>query len=96
MSDNDNNTLLLINIDKKVDEVKDKLHGIEVIQSRMEGDLKYHIKRTDLLEEQVEQINKNIQPVNAVKNLLVAIFKAIPLILGIIIGIFTVIKFIKE
>jgi hypothetical protein len=96
MSDNDNNTLLLINIDKKVDEVKDKLHGIEVIQSRMEGDLKYHIKRTDLLEEQVEQINKNIQPVNAVKNLLAAIFKAIPLILGIIIGIFTVIKFIKE
>lgn len=96
MSDNDNNTLLLINIDKKVDEVKDKLHGIEVIQSRMEGDLKYHIKRTDLLEEQVEQINKNIQPVNAVKNLLAAIFKAIPLILGIIIGIFTIIKFIKE
>jgi hypothetical protein len=96
MSDNDNNTLLLINIDKKVDEVKDKLHGIEVIQSRMEGDLKYHIKRTDLLEEQVEQINKNIQPVNAVKNLLAAIFKAIPLILGIIVGIFTIIKFIKE
>ena len=94
MSEQD--TTLLINIDKKVDEVKDKLHGIEVIQSRMEGDLKYHIKRTDLLEEQVELVNKHIEPYNTFKVVFSASLKLVPLIIGVAVGIFTILKFIKD
>lgn len=95
MSEQDN-TVLLVNIDKKVDEVKDKLHGIEVIQSRMENDLKYHIKRTDLLEEQVELVNKNIEPFTIIKVVLLVSLKIIPLLIGIAVGIFTIAKFIKD
>jgi len=94
MSEQD--TTLLINIDKKVDEVKDKLHGIEVIQSRMESDLKYHIKRTDLLEEQVELVNKHIEPYNTFKVVFSASLKLVPLIIGVAVGIFTILKFIKD
>lgn len=94
MSEQD--TTLLINIDKKVDEVKDKLHGIEVIQSRMESDLKYHIKRTDLLEEQVELVNKHLEPYNTFKVILSASLKLVPLIIGVAVGIFTILKFIKD
>ncbi len=91
MSENDH-TILLVNIDKKVDEVKDKLHSIETTQVRMEGDLKYHIKRTDLLEEQVELINKQTEPLNSAKIL----FKLIPLLTGAIIAILTIIKLLKN
>jgi hypothetical protein len=91
MSENDH-TILLVNIDKKVDEVKDKLHSIETTQVRMEGDLKYHIKRTDLLEEQVELINKQTEPLNSAKIL----FKLIPLLTGAVIAILTIIKLLKN
>ena len=91
MSENDH-TILLVNIDKKVDEVKDKLHSIETTQVRMEGDLKYHIKRTDLLEEQVELINKQTEPFNSAKIL----FKLIPLLTGAVIAVLTIIKLLKN
>ena len=91
MSENDH-TILLVNIDKKVDEVKDKLHSIETTQVRMEGDLRYHIKRTDLLEEQVELINKQTEPLNSAKIL----FKLIPLLTGAVIAILTIIKLLKN
>lgn len=90
MSEN-NHTTLLINIDKKVDEVKDKLHIIEVVQTRMESDLKYHIKRTDLLEEQVETMNKKIEPFDVAKYL----FRVVSLLMGAIIAILTIIKLTK-
>lgn len=92
----DNHLPLLINIDKKVDEVKDRLHGIEVIQSRMEGDLKYHIKRTDLLEEQIEVINKNAESFNAFGFVLSTTLKALPFIAGLIVAGITIIKFFKK
>lgn len=95
MSD-DNHLSLLVNIDKKVDEVKDKIHGIEIIQSKIQGDLKYHIKRTDLLEEQVELINKNIEPFNLMRAIADNFLKIVPLLVGIIVGIFTIIKYLKQ
>lgn len=95
MSD-DNHLSLLVNIDKKVDEVKDKIHGIEIIQSKIEGDLKYHIKRTDLLEEQVELINKNIEPFNLIRAIADNFLKIMPLLIGITVGIFTIIKYLKQ
>jgi hypothetical protein len=62
-----NNTEILVSIDSKVDQVKDKLHSIEIVQTRIESDLKYHIKRTDLLEDQVVSINKKVEEFDFIK-----------------------------
>jgi hypothetical protein len=64
----EDNVSLLIGIDSKVDEVKEKLHNIEIVQTRMESDLKYHIRRTDILEERVMDIDEKIKPVEGVKD----------------------------
>ena len=43
-------------------EIKQDIQIIRESQIRMEQDLKYHIKRTDLLEEKVEKNTKLLQP----------------------------------
>lgn len=87
---------LLVNIDQKVDEVKDKLHNIEIVQTRMEGDLKYHIKRTDLLEDQIELMNKKSEPSQAIQTVLKYLLKFVPFITGVILAVVTLLKFLKE
>ena len=64
----EDNVSLLIGIDSKVDEVKEKLHNIEIVQTRMESDLKYHIRRTDMLEEKVMDIDEKIKPMEGIKD----------------------------
>jgi len=64
----EDNVSLLIGIDSKVDEVKEKLHNIEIVQTRMESDLKYHIRRTDILEEKVMDIDEKIKPIEGIKD----------------------------
>jgi hypothetical protein len=87
---------LLIVIDGKVDEVKEKLQGIQVIQARMESDLKYHIKRTDLLEEKVFDIDEKIQPVESAKNTIWGFGKLIAFITGVIVAILTILESLKK
>ena len=43
-------------------EIRDDIQTIRESQIRMEADIKYHIKRTDLLEERVDKNEKLIQP----------------------------------
>lgn len=74
---------ILMGIDTKIDNVKDKIHSIEVTQIRMEGDLKYHIKRTDLLEQKVFEIDDKIKPVETAKNATTGLFKFIAFFLGL-------------
>lgn len=45
-----------------MDEIKDTLNEIKVSQLAMQKDLEYHIKRTNLLEEQVKVINDEVRP----------------------------------
>lgn len=45
-----------------MDDIKDTLNEIKVSQLAMQKDLEYHIKRTNLLEEQVKVINDEIRP----------------------------------
>lgn len=87
---------LLQTIDKKVDEVKDKIHNVEIVQVRMENDLKYHIKRTDILEKKVFDIEEKIQPVEAAKETIVNISKILALFAGICIGVITILNFFKH
>ena len=89
-------TEILIRIDSKVDEVKEKLHGIELVQGRMEGDLKYHIKRTDLLEEQVSKIDEKIKPIDAIKGTSSMLAKIVAFLMGVAVAISTIIKLISN
>jgi len=87
---------LLLTIDNKVDQVKDKLHSIEIVQTKIQTDLKYHIKRTDLLEDQVELMNKKVETFDLVKTLFIKNIKLISILAGAMITILTIVKLIKE
>jgi len=46
-------------------ELKDSIHEIRESQIRMESDMKYHIKRTDLLEIQITEQREVMAPLYA-------------------------------
>jgi hypothetical protein len=48
-------------LDAKLDKITDSILDIRDTQVRMEADLKYHIKRTDLLELHVEKLEDKIE-----------------------------------
>jgi len=87
---------LLIGIDNKVDEVKEKLHSIELVQTRMESDLKYHIKRTDLLEEKVMEVSEKVEPIESAKTIGTFIAKVFAIITAIIMTVATVMRIISK
>jgi hypothetical protein len=91
-----NNTEILVSIDSKVDQVKDKLHSIEIVQTRIESDLKYHIKRTDLLEDQVVSINKKVEEFDFIKFVITKNFKVISIVAGSILTILTILKLLRS
>lgn len=90
-----NHTELLVSIDSKVDQVKDKLHSIELVQTRMEGDLKYHIKRTDLLESQIELMNEKVEEFDIIKIIFIKNIKVISILAGSILTILTILKLLR-
>ena len=47
-----------------MDEFKQDLKIVRESQIRMEGDIKYHIKRTDILEEHVNSIQTRVDQLN--------------------------------
>lgn len=87
---------ILISIDNKIDSVKDKIHSIEVTQTKMESDLKYHIKRTDLLEEKIFDMDEKMKPVETAKYATGGFFKLMALLGGIITAIIALMKTIKN
>ena len=46
-----------------MEEMRKDVQAIRESQIRMEENVRYHIKRTDLLEEKVEGIEKDIKPI---------------------------------
>ena len=87
---------LLIGIDNKVDEVKEKLHNIEIVQTRMESDLKYHIRRTDILEEKVMEIDEKVKPVESAKDIALFTGKVIAFIGTLTMAIVSIMKLISK
>jgi hypothetical protein len=88
MENNDLN--ILLNIDSKVDDVRDRIHSIELTQTRMESDLKYHIKRTDLLEEKIFEIDDKMKPVENARTAAYGVAKIVAFIIaaiGAIVGL---------
>lgn len=94
MSDNDFS--LLVSIDGKVDEVKDKLHNIELVQIRMESDLKYHIKRTDILEQKVLEIDDKVKPVEKAKAALWGMSKVFAFLTGVGVALFSILEYFNK
>jgi hypothetical protein len=59
-----------------VQELKDELKLIRESQIRMEADLQYHIKRTDLLERKVEKVEVMSAPMPTKEKLQIGAFIA--------------------
>ncbi len=72
-SDND----ILIDIERKLDDVRENIHNIDKAQIEMKKDLSYHIKRTDLLQDEVTHLSDRIKPIESIKFTWQNIFKLI-------------------
>jgi len=71
-------------------EIRDDIQAIRESQIRMESDLKYHIKRTDLLEQKVDKNEQILQPLivfSWISNNIRTLMLLGTLSLGIIIGV---------
>ena len=71
-------------------EIRDDIQTIRESQIRMEADLKYHIKRTDLLEQKVDKNEQILQPLivfSWISNNIRTLMLLGTLSLGIIIGV---------
>jgi hypothetical protein len=57
-----------------LDKISDKLDDVTECQIRMEADLKYHIKRTDLLENKVKPIGRMYDSMKLIIPFLAAVY----------------------
>ena len=83
---------ILIDIERKLDNVKEDVHELEKHQIEIKKDLAHHIKRTELLENEVTYLSEKIKPLDSIRftwqNLvkLIALFAAVSSIGTAIIG----------
>lgn len=79
----------------KLDLIQKDISEIKVSQARTEQDLKYHIKRTDLAEENIKLLREDIKPLAKHKAMFEGALKLIG-ILSIVLGlIYTTTRLIK-
>lgn len=86
---------ILVDIERKLDNVKDNVHELEKNQLEIKKDLSYHIKRTDLLEDEVLHLSDRIKPIESIRFTWQNLFKLIALFAGlatIVTAFFTVLK----
>ncbi len=86
---------LLIDIERKLDDVKDEVHELEKHQLEIKKDLSYHIKRTDLLQSEVTHLSERIKPIESIRFTWNNLFKLTALFAGlatIVTAFFTVLK----
>jgi tetrahydromethanopterin S-methyltransferase subunit G len=50
-------------IHTKLDRLDDRIDRVDVILTKQAGDIEHHIRRTDALEERVEQVADELRPV---------------------------------
>jgi hypothetical protein len=60
---NDFEQELLLKIDTKIDEIKEKLNDHEVILIKQQANIEEHIRRTDVAEERLENFEKEVKPI---------------------------------
>jgi hypothetical protein len=54
---------LLLLLVEKSDQINDKIGKLEVTSAKQEVNLQEHMKRSDLLEDQVDFLNKEVKPI---------------------------------
>jgi len=77
--------------------INKELAEIKVILAKQEAQLEYHIKRTDIAEENIEILKKELNPIKQNIEALKIIIKSlsvISIIIGIIVGIFKLINYL--
>lgn len=60
----------LVRIEDKLDQVSDKLHAVDITLAAQHVSLEDHIRRTELLEEEVRPIKRHVDRVNGALKLL--------------------------
>lgn len=81
----------LLRIESKIDKITDSLSEIKIIQAAQATDLKYHIKRTDLLEQKLEPIEDHVSKMHGALKLI----GIIALLGGILGGIAEFLMYLK-
>jgi uncharacterized protein (UPF0335 family) len=79
----------------KLDKIIETLSEMKVVQATQASDLSHHIKRTDLLEERIEQFRAEIKPVVdhvAGIKFLGKIVGITGTVVGILVGIYSFLK----
>lgn len=86
---------LLVDIERKLDDVKEDIHELEKNQLEIKKDLSYHIKRTDLLQNEVTHLADRIKPIESIRFTWHNLFKLTALFAGlatIVTAFFTILK----
>lgn len=66
---------VLMEIERKIDTMRESVHSIEKIQIEIKKDLAHHIKRTDLLQDEVIHLSERIKPIESIRFTWQNIFK---------------------
>lgn len=86
---------LLMDIERKLDDVKESVHDLEKNQLEIKKDLSYHIKRTDLLQNEVTHLSERFKPIESIRFTWNNLFKLVALFAGlatIVTAFFAVLK----
>lgn len=86
---------MLVDIERKLDNVKESLHDLEKSQLEIKKDLSYHIKRTDILQTEVTHLSERFKPIESIRFTWNNLFKLIALFAGlatIVTAFFTILK----
>lgn len=86
---------VLVDIERKLDDVKESVHDLEKSQLEIKKDLSYHIKRTDILQTEVTHLSERFKPIESIRFTWNNLFKLIALFAGlatIVTAFFTILK----
>lgn len=60
---NDFEQEMLLKIDTKIDEIKEKLSDHEIILAKQEANIQEHMRRTEVSEKRLEKFEQDVKPV---------------------------------
>lgn len=66
---------ILVDVERKIDSIRENIHELEKVQIDIKKDLTYHIKRTDLLQDEVIHLSDRIKPIESIRFTWQNIFK---------------------
>lgn len=83
-------------LDNKLDGINEKIASIDRTLIEVRKDLEYHIARTDILEKEVNDIDRRMQPIESIRFTWLNIGKLIIFIAGVVGAVAAVLEAIKS